>query len=330
MKAYVINRFGPAEVFEAAELPVPQVSAGQLLVRVAASSVNPLDYKLRRGDLPGFTHDFPAILHGDVAGTVCAIGQNVNDFSVGDQIYACAGGVRGRQGALAEYMLVDAALAAHKPQNLSMAEAAVLPLVTLTAWEGLVDGAAVGPSDRVLIQGGTGGVGHIALQLAKSRGARVYCTVSSPAKAELALSYGADGTIDYRHSEVGDYVAEYTEGEGFDVVVDTVGGHTFEQSLAAGRVGARIVSVLALGKLDLTLAWARKQSIHCVNMSWPMATGQGMQHHGFILREVARLIEAGQIRPLIAPQSFSFEQISQAHHYAESGRALGKISLTCA
>lgn len=330
MKAYVINRFGTAEVFEPVELPVPQAGAGQLLVRVAASSVNPLDFKLRRGDLPAFTHEFPAILHGDVAGTVCAIGPDVTEFAIGDQIYACAGGVRGRQGALADYMLVEADLAAQKPRNLSMAEAAVLPLVTLTAWEGLIDGAAVGPKDRVLIHGGTGGVGHIALQLAKARGAKVYCTVSSLEKADLAVQYGADATIDYRQTTVTDYVNQYTDGQGFDVVVDTVGGSTFEQSLAAGRVGARIVSMLAQGKLDLTLAWARKQSIHCVNMSWPMATGHGMQHHGFILREVAKLIEEHRLRPLIAPQSFSFEEISQAHRYAESGLALGKISLTCA
>lgn len=328
MKAYVINRFGPAEVFEAVELPVPLVGTRQLLVRVAASSINPLDYKLRRGELPGFTHSFPAILHGDVAGTVCAIGQGVTEFAVGDQIYACAGGVRGRQGALAEYMLVDTELAAHKPRNLTLAEAAVLPLVAITAWEALIDGANIIPGDRVLIQGGTGGVGHIAMQLAKALGAKVYCTVSGARKAALAMRYGADVAIDYSHASVAEYVAEYTAGEGFDVVLDTVGGTTFEQSLVAGRVGARIVSLMAVGKLDITPAWARKQSIHCVNMSWPMATGQGMKHHGFILRETAKLVEAGYIRPLIAPHSFDFGQISLAHRYAESGLAVGKVSLT--
>lgn len=328
MQAFVINQFGPTDVFEQVELPTPKAGKGQLLVAIAASGINPLDYKIRRGDFPGFTHDFPAILHGDFAGTVSAVGEGVSGFAIGDQVYGCAGGVRGRQGALAEFMQVDAALIAHKPKNLSMAEAAVLPLVAITAWEGLIDKADIQPGDRVLVHAGAGGVGHIAAQLAKWKGAEVFTTVSSPEKAALSREYGADVTIDYRAMEVAQYLEQYTAGQGFDVVVDTVGGATFEQSLQAARVGGTIISMLALGKLDLTMAWARKQSIHCVNMSWPMATGIGMQQHGFILRQIALLAENGTLRPLIDPQSFHFSQVAAAHAYAESGQAVGKVSLT--
>lgn len=328
MKAFVINQFGRADVFEEVELPTPQAAAGQLLVKVAASGINPLDYKLRRGDIPAFTHEFPAILHGDFAGTVSAVGAGVQGFAEGDAVYGCAGGVRSRQGALADYMVVDAALVAPKPQNLSMAEAAVLPLVVLTAWEGLIDTAAIKPGDRVLVHGGTGGVGHVAAQLAKWQGATVYTTVSSAEKAALSREFGADQTIDYRAQDVAQYVELHTDGAGFDVVVDTVGGETFEQSLLATRVGGTVITVLAMGKLDMTVAWARKQTVHCVNMTWPMATGMGMEHHGFILREAAKLAERGVLRPLLDPQHFSFDAIADAHVYAESGQALGKVSLT--
>ena len=328
MKAFVINSFGPADVFQEVELATPQVGPGQLLIKVAASGINPLDYKLRRGDIPGFTHEFPAILHGDFAGTVSAIGADVQGFATGDEVYGCAGGVRGRQGALADYMLVDAALVAPKPRNLSLAEAAVLPLVVLTAWEGLIDTAAIKPGDQVLVHGGTGGVGHVAAQLAKWQGAKVYTTVSSAEKAALSREFGADETIDYRAEEVGQYVDRLTGGAGFDVVLDTVGGATFEQSLLATRVGGTVVTVLAMGKLDMTVAWARKQTVHCVNMTWPMATGVGMEHHGWILREAAKLAEAGALRPLLDEQRFSFGDVAAAHVYAESGQALGKVSLT--
>ncbi len=328
MKAFVINGFGPAGVFAAAELPTPHVAAGQLLVEVAASSINPLDYKLRRGDIPAFTHPFPAILHGDFAGQVSAVGADVQGFAVGDAVYGCAGGVRGRQGALADYMLVDAALVAHKPRNLSMAEAAVLPLVVITAWEGLIDKGAIKPGDRVLVHGGTGGVGHVAVQLARWKGARVYSTVSSAQKAALSREYGADETINYREEQVADYVERCTDNVGFDLVIDTVGGTTFEQSLLAARVGGSVISLLATGKLDMTLAWARKQTVHCVNMSWPMATGVGMEHHGYILREAAKLVESGELRPLLDPQHFKFSEIASAHAYAESAQGIGKISLT--
>ncbi|TWC41624.1 NADPH2:quinone reductase [Pseudomonas sp. SJZ079] len=328
MKAMVIKRFGPADVFEEMELPTPQVGARQVLVKVEATAVNPLDFKLRRGDLPGFTHDFPAVLHSDFAGTLVEVGPGVSDFKVGDRVFGCAGGVRGRQGALAEYMLADAALIARQPSRISAAEAATLPLVAITAWEGLIDRVEIRPGQRVLVHAGTGGVGHVAAQLAKWRGAQVFTTVSSAKKAELSRLYGADVTINYREQSVTDYVQSCTQGEGFDVVVDTVGGDVLQNSLEATKVGGHVITTLAMGNLDITQAWARKLSLHCVNMSWPMASGVGMEHHGFILREVARLVDEGLLSPLLDPQRFSFAEVSLAHTHAEAGAALGKVSIS--
>ncbi|MCB1811304.1 MAG: zinc-binding dehydrogenase, partial [Candidatus Competibacteraceae bacterium] len=167
-----------------------------------------------------------AVLHMDVAGTITAVADDVSSFRPGDQVYGCAGGLKtvageNLGGALAEFMLADANLIAHKPGNLSLPEAAALPLVTITAWEGLHLRAGLQAGQRVLIHAGTGGVGHIALQLAKQAGAQVYTTVSSQAKANLARQLGADVVINYRTTAVADYVAKHTAGAGFDLVMDT-------------------------------------------------------------------------------------------------------------
>lgn len=327
MKAIVINKFGGPEVFEETELPRPHIGERQVLVQIEASGINPLDFKLRRGDLPQFAPAFPAVLHSDFAGRVVETGGAVTTLQIGDEVFGCVGGVRGRQGALADYMAADADLVVRRPRNIPAADAAVLPLVAITAWEGLIDRVQIQPGDRVLVHAGTGGVGHIAAQLAKWRGAEVYTTVSSAAKAELSLQYGADVTINYREETVADYVQRCTDGAGFDVVFDTVGGETLENSLAAAKVGGQVVNLLAVGPVDLTRAWAYKLSLHCVNMSWPMATGVGTEHHGYILRQVARLVDADHLRPLVDPKRFRFSQARLAHAHAESGQAVGKIGL---
>jgi len=178
MKAMIIRESGEPSVFEAADLPVPEITPGQVLVRVAATSVNPVDWKIRKLG-PPLGPDLPAVLQGDVAGVVEAVGADVSAFAVGHEVYGCAGGVKGTGGALAEFMACDGAYLAPKPTNLSMTEAAALPLVCLTAWEGLVEGANVGWGQTVLVHAGVGGVGHVAIQIAIARGAKVYATVSS-------------------------------------------------------------------------------------------------------------------------------------------------------
>lgn len=205
MQAYVINQFGDATVFQASEVATPENQPGHVLIRVAATSVNPVDYKIRSGAVADIAPEFPAILHGDVAGVVEAVGENVEQFKLGDEVYACAGGVKGLGGALTEYMLADADLVAKKPHSLTMAEAAALPLVSITAWEGLIDRAKIRPGQTVLVYGGTGGVGHVGIQLAKWAGAKVYTTASCQVNWLLMENKESFHT---EHAQGSDFVSE--------------------------------------------------------------------------------------------------------------------------
>jgi NADPH:quinone reductase len=220
MRAYLVEQAGG--VFEGREIARPVPGAGQVLVRVAASGVNPLDTKIRAGKAGHAQQPLPAVLGLDMAGVVEEVGAGVTGFQRGDEVYGMVGGVGGHQGTLAEFVAVDAALVARKPKGLSMREAAALPLVTITAWEGIVDRANVREGQRVLVHAGAGGVGHLAVQLAVARGAEVFATVSSE-KRPIVEGFGATA-IDYRAMTVEQYVEAYTGGEGFDVVYDTVGG----------------------------------------------------------------------------------------------------------
>jgi len=201
MKAMIINAYGGSDVFEHAEIDKPEVSAGHVLVKVSATSVNTVDTMIRQmgQELP-LSPPLPAVLGMDFAGTIEEIGADVNGFKVGDEIYGCAGGLANLQGALAEYMLADAKLVALKPKSISMREAAALPLVGITAYEGLVR-AGVGENQKVLVHGGSGGVGHVALQLANYLGADVYSTGGGDAQLSLIESLGATG-INYRSQPV--------------------------------------------------------------------------------------------------------------------------------
>lgn len=324
MRAYVIETFGQPEVFREMELEVPTFPAGHVLIRVKATSINPVDYKIRAGILPALSPAFPVVLHGDVAGVIEAVGEGVTTLQIGDEVYACAGGIRGMSGALAELMLADATLVARKPTSASFSEAAALPLVSITAWEGLIDRAQVQSGQRVLVYGGTGGVGHIAIQLAKWRGAKVFATISSPEKAQIAKQLGADEVIDYRHQSVEDYVHQHTDGQGFDTVFDTVGDGNLQCAFQATKLNGQVVSTLALSAQDLVGMHIRGLSLHLVYMLLPMLSGINRAYHGDILTKLASLIDSQQIRPLIA-QVFAISDIAQAHRYAESGQAVGKV-----
>jgi len=327
MQAHVIREFGPASVFQSCELPLPAVQPGQVLIRVEATSVNPLDCKLRSGAVPMLAADFPAVLHGDVAGVVVEVGAGVTRFSVGDEVYGCAGGIKGHGGALAEFMPADARLIALKPRSLSFAEAAALPLVAITAWQALIDKAGVGEGDRVLVHGGAGGVGHIAVQLAKWKGAAVFATVSSDKKQELVREFGAH-PINYRQSDPAAYVESCTGGKGFDIVFDTVGGDVLNQCFQAAAVGGTVASIGATQSYDLTPVLFKALSLHGVLMLVPMLYGSGAQRHGEILEKLAELADAGHLKPLVDPRRFTFDQVADAHRHWESGDAIGKIVIT--
>lgn len=323
MRAQVIKSFGGPEVLEGADIPRPVAGPGQVLVRVAASSVNPVDTKIRRKG-GAYSGSLPVVLGADAAGVVEALGAGVTGFAVGDAVYGSVGGVRGLQGTLAEYVAADARLLAHAPRSLPLADAAALPLVAITAWEGLVEEARVQRGESVLVLGGTGGVGHVAVQLARELGAVVTAAVSSDDKAQLARELGATHVVDYRKERVEDYVARITNGRGFDVVFDATGGSDPSAAFAAARVRGRVVTIVTAFTADLTPMHMKGLSLHAVFMLIPMLHDSGREAHGAILREVARLVDAGRLRPVIDSR-FPLARSAEAHARLESGKAVGKI-----
>ncbi len=324
MKVMLINAYGENAAFEAAEIAKPQVKGGHVLIKIAASSVNTVDTMIRKmgKDLP-LSPDAPAILGMDFAGTVEAVGEGVKGFSVGDEVYGCAGGLADLPGTLAEYIVADSNLMAHKPKNLSMREAASLPLVAITAYEGLTR-AGIQKGQKVLVHGGAGGVGHVAVQLAKYFGADVYSTCSGGKQLELIEQLGATA-INYKTEAVEKYVAEYTNGAGFDLVFDSVGGANLTKSFEAAGLNAQVATTVSLCELDLTLAHFKGLSLHVVFMLIPMLHNHKREDHGKILNQLTQIIEEGRLKPVLDEQRFSLEEVGQAHAHLESGQAIGKV-----
>jgi NADPH2:quinone reductase len=321
MKAYVVEHTQGA--FQEVDLPCPVPGPEQVLVRVHASGVNPLDTKIRAGKAAHARQSLPAVLGLDMAGEVECVGPGVSAFRRGQEVYGMVGGVGGLQGTLAEYVAVNAALLATKPKSLSMREAAALPLVTITAWEGIVDRAKVSAGQKVLVHAGAGGVGHIAVQLAKSRGAHVYATVS-PQKRAIAEGFGATA-IDYLSLTPEEYVDLHTGGDGFDVVYDTVGGATIDASFAAvRRYTGQVVSCLGWSTHSLAPLSFRGASYSGVFSLLPLLTGLHQAHHGQILRDAAALVDTSKLRPLVNDRRFSPSEIASAHGLVDSG-TIGKV-----
>ena len=328
MRAQIIPAWGGAENFEAATLPDPAPGPGEVLVQIVASSVNPADYKLRQAG-PPIAPALPAVLGCDAAGRVLAVGDGVEGFAPEDEVYGCVGGVRGVPGCYAEMIAADARLLAPKPASLTLREAAALPLVTITAWEGL-DRAGVRAGQSVLVHGGAGGVGHVAIQLAKARGAVVSTTVSSEEKAALVRSLGADHTIDYRNETVDDYVARLTGGRGFDVVYDATGGSDIAASFQAARLNGQVVTIVSMYEADLTPMHIKGLTLHVVFMLIPMLHDVDRAEHGRILREAAALADAGRLRPHLDPRRFDLASVADAHRHLEGGQAVGKVVIDVA
>ena len=327
MKAMVIKSFGKPEVFEKTEIPKPELKPDHVLIRVKASTVNPIDYKIRSGLLKSLAPK-TGVLGFDVAGTIEDVGDGVSKFVAGDEVFGCSGAVKEHSGALAEYQLVDANLLAKRPANLSLEKCVALPLVSITAWDALIRGADLKKGECVLIHGGTGGVGHLGIQLAKMKGAEVFSTVSSDEKAEIVKGYGAT-PINYRNLSVAQYVEEYTNQKGFDIVFDTVGGDNLMRSFEASKLEGRVTSVNTRITCDLSILHQKALSLHVVFMIIPILYNQdkGKAQHGKILNEIVRGVESEAISPLIHEEVFPFERVSEAHSLLESGKATGKIVL---
>lgn len=320
----LIKEYGENAVFEVSEIEKPAVKAVHILVKIAASSVNTVDTMIRNmgKNLP-LSPDAPALLGMDFAGTIEAIGEGVEGYAVGDEVYGCAGGLADLAGTLADYIVADSNLLAHKPKNLSMREAAALPLVAITAYEGLMR-AGVKEGQKVLVQGGAGGVGHVALQLAKHFGADVYATGSGAIKMQIIEELGATA-INYKTEAVEDFVAKHTSGTGFDIVYDSVGGPNMVKSFEAAALNGHVASTVSLCELDLTLAHFKGLSLHVVFMLIPMLHNYKRAEHAQALKHIAQIVEAGALKPLLDEERFTLEEVGKAHARLESGKAIGKV-----
>ncbi|MCQ1776439.1 zinc-dependent alcohol dehydrogenase family protein [Neorhizobium galegae] len=316
MKAMTLNSFGGPDSFELSELPKPVPQAGQVLVRVHATSINPLDYQVRRGDYRDFV-PLPAITGHDVSGVVDAVGPGVKMFSPGDEVWYTPQIFQG-PGSYAEYHVANENIIGRKPRSLSHLEAASLSLVGGTAWEALVSRAALRVGESILIHGGAGGVGHVAIQVAKAIGAKVFTTVRED-NFEFARSVGADVVIDYRKEDYVDAIMRETDGRGVDVVFDTLGGNTLSRSPNVLAQLGRVVTIVDIAHpQNLIEAWGKNASFHFVFTR---------QNQGK-LDELSTLVERGQLRPHVGAV-YSLDDISLAHARLETPNngVRGKIAI---
>jgi len=321
MKALRLDVAGQPLTLATVERPV--AGPGQVLVRIAAAGLNPLDAKIRAGQGGHARQPAPAVLGIDMAGHVEAVGAGVEGFAVGDAVYGMTGGVAGVQGSLAQYAAVDVRLLAHAPASMPLSEAAALPLVFITAWEGLVDRANVQAGQSVLVIAGAGGVGSMAVQLAVARGARVFATGS--VEQETIIT-GLGATWIDRNMDIQAAVDSHTAGEGFDVVYDTLGGATLDAAfVAARRYGGHVVSSLGWGTHALAPLSFRAATYSGVFTLMPLLTGTGREHHGEIMAEATKLADAGKLRPVLSAQRFMLADGNAALDLVETGRAGGKV-----
>lgn len=327
MRAVVITSAGAD--LQLQDVPQPEIlQPTELRVRVRAASVNPVDLKIhQRGSY--LEPDRPAVLGLDGAGVVESVGPGVRHFSPGDEVYFCHGGLGGMTGTYADYLVLDERFAAPKPNSLSFTEAAAAPLVLITAWEALYDRARLAAGQRVLIHGGAGGVGHVAIQLAQLKGAQVCTTISSEAKANLAGLLGADHCIYYNRMAMVAGVNHWTGDQGVDVAFDTVGEPVLSETFPAVRFYGDVVTLhSATADTDWAVARTRNLRVGFTLTLTPKLQQhpEGLVSQARILYQCAQWIEAGKIN-LAVDRVFPLEQVAAAHRYLASGSVLGKVVL---
>lgn len=331
MKAFIVDRYGAADRLRAGEVPDPELREDDVLVQIHAAGVNPLDAKIRSGEfkliLP---YRLPLILGNDVAGVVVRVGSRVRDFKPGDEVYARP--PKDRIGAFAELIAMNERAVAMKPKALTMEEAASIPLVGLTAWQALIERANLKKGQKVLIHAGSGGVGTIAIQLAKHVGA-VVATTTSTANFDLVKRLGADIAIDYRQDDFATVLHDY------DVVLNSLGAETLRKSLRVLKPGGSLISLSgppdpAFAE-DIGSPWIVKQVMRVLSYRIRKEAGRRRVNYSFLfmkasgeqLREIAALIDSGIVRPVV-DRVFPFESTKEALAYVETGRAKGKVVVT--
>ena len=332
MKAIVMSQPGTPEVLQLQDVPPPQITQPQqILVKLQAAGINPIDTKIRsRGTF--YPDQMPAILGCDGAGIIEVVGDRVQQFQPGDEVYFCAGGLGEKgTGNYAEYAVVAEHFVALKPKSLSFSEAAAAPLVLITAWEALYDRARLVAGSTVLIHGGAGGVGHVAIQLAKIKGAQVATTVSSPDKERLVLSLGADKPILYQQTDFVEAVLNWTNSRGVDVAFDTIGGKVFFATCNAVKIYGDLVTILEPNSDLGTLKVARQRNLRIglELMLTPMLKGltEYQKCHGEILRQCATWIDEQKLK-IHLHRSFPLAEAAIAHKTLEQGSMTGKIALS--
>ena len=328
MRAVLMKEPGTPEVLQLSDVPQPVCGPGEVLIQVMAAGVNPIDTKLRQNGLY-FAAGLPAILGCDGAGIVSRVGADVSRFEAGDPVYYCYGGLGQAAGNYAEYIAVPEAYIAAKPDCIDFIDAAAAPLALITAWESLFDRARIQSGQKVFIHAGAGGVGHLAIQLAKLAGCSVATSVSSAEKAALVKTLGADLIINYRQQSVSEALLSWTDGVGVDIALDTVGGSAFHELVPATRIYGDIVTLLQL-PADADLKTLRLRNIRLSQelMLTPMVTGleAGAEHHGDILEQCGQFFDQQQLSVFVA-DTFSLEQAAAAHRNLEAGGMSGKLVL---
>ena len=328
MKAFILDRYGKAVTLRQAEMPEPEVRDTDVLVQVHAASINVLDSKIRNGEFKRLLpYRLPLVLGNDVAGTVVRVGSRVQQFKPGDEIYARP--EVARMGAFAEFIAMDEAAVALKPKGLNMEEAASLPLVVLTAWQVLVDRANLTKGQKVLIHAGSGGVGTLAVQLAKHLGAHV-ATTTSGANADWVKSLGADVVIDYRKNDFEQVL------QGYDVVLNNLGVDVLEKSLRVLKPGGKLISISGppdpeFGKA-IGASWFLRNVMRLLSRRIRTIAKRRevtysflfMRESGDQLRKIGALVDSGAIRPVV-DRVFPFASINDAMAYVDTGRAKGKV-----
>ena len=314
MQAIVIHQYGDRSVLKAEQIDPPTPGEGELLVRVFACGVNPVDYKIRAGMI-GLPRTFPSVLGYDVSGQVAEIGSGVQQFKAGDDVFFS--GLITDNGGYAEYCVVNERIVSRKPANVSHVEAAAIPLSGQTAWEALFERAVAAAGESVLIQAGAGGVGSLAIQLAKWKGLMVFSTASQPQHLEMIRRFGADYVINYKEADFVEVIQEQTNGNGVDVVFDTVGGDVFGRNFDALKINGRAVCIVEREEpYPLLGAWFKNATIHTLFMERSRER----------LDQLAKLVSDGILKPVVGT-TLPLSDAARAHEMVEGGHVGGKVVL---
>jgi NADPH2:quinone reductase len=331
MKAIVMTRKGGPEVLEAREVPDPALRTDHdVLVRLHAAALNPADVWFR--SLGPYIDHLPCVLGHDGAGVVERVGAAVTRFKKGDRVAFCNGGIGGDPGTYAERAVVPERQLAAIPDGIGFVEAAAMPLVTITAWEALYDRAQVAAGEYVLVHAGAGGTGHVALQLARLRGARVATTVGDGHKARRVEELGAERVIRYRDEDFAAAALAWTQGHGLHAALDNVGAEVLRRTFAAMAPYGRVVTLTGLpGDTDDGAAYVKNLTLHAVMMLTPMWLGlaEALAHQGQIVGEGLRLMAEGRLKVLVEA-TYPLDRVAEAHRRLEAGGVTGKLVLTIA